>query len=61
MNKTQEDRSLTEVREWKEQCRQEGEGLTSTEYLEELHKIGEQIKNRYHIKLREVSLFHEKH
>jgi hypothetical protein len=56
MNSVREDRSLLEVREWKEQCRQEDEHLSPGEYLQKLHAIGEQMKARYHLHLQKVSL-----
>lgn len=56
MNNTQEDRSLLEVREWKEQCRLEDDGLTAKSYLEKVHEIAEQIKARYHVHLQKVSV-----
>ncbi len=58
MNNHREDQSLLEVREWKEQCRQEDEGLTPSAYLERIKAIAESIKSNYHIKLQKVSLSH---
>lgn len=55
-NKRQEDRSLLEVRAWKEQCQQEDARLTPTEYLEKIRKIAEQMKLTYHVKLEKMSL-----
>jgi uncharacterized FlgJ-related protein len=55
MNNRPEDRSLLEVREWKEQCRQEDQTLSPTEYLEKLRTISEQMKSHYHLHLQKVS------
>jgi hypothetical protein len=50
-NKYPEDPSLLEVREWKEQCRQENSQLTQTEYLEKLKKIAQTMSAQYHLNL----------
>jgi hypothetical protein len=49
-----EDKSLLEVREWKEQCRQETEHLTPEEYLNWLRTTTEQLLARYHLTLQVV-------
>ena len=54
MSSITEDHSLLEVREWKEQCRQEDQELTPKEYLEKLRHISEQMKARYHIQLQKI-------
>lgn len=49
-----EDRSLLEVREWKEQCRQETETLTSEEYLVWLRTVADELIAKYHLSLQIV-------
>lgn len=49
-----EDRSLLEVREWKEQCRQETENLTPEEYLAWLRKAADELIAKYHLSLQVV-------
>lgn len=53
MNKEtiKEDRSLLEVREWKEQCRQQSEQLTPEEYIAWIRAITEELLAKYHLKL----------
>lgn len=55
MNNFQEERSLLEVREWKEQCRLQDDGLPVSRYLEKVHVIAEEMKARYHIRLPKIS------
>ena len=57
-NIRQEDRSLLEVRTWKNQCQQEDDRLSPREYLEKMQRIAEQIKLTYHIKLQKVKRSH---
>ncbi len=57
MNSLQEDRSLLEVRGWKERCRQEDKDLSSVEDLEKLRKVSDQIKSRHRIQLRKVHFY----
>jgi uncharacterized FlgJ-related protein len=51
-----EDKSLLEVREWKEECRKDDENLSPKEYLEKLKKIAAEMKKKYNIHLQKVSL-----
>ena len=46
-----EDQSLLEVREWKEQCRQQTEQLTSEEYIAWIRAITEELLAKYHLTL----------
>ncbi len=56
MNNYNENKSLLEVREWKELCRQEDEGLSAKEYIEKIEKIAKSVKLRYNVVLRKVKL-----
>ena len=49
-----EDKSLLEVRGWKEECRIDDENLSPKEYLEKLKKIAEKMKGKYNIHLQKV-------
>jgi len=49
-----EDKSLLDVREWKEECRKDDENLSPKEYLEKLRKIAEEMKSKYNIHLQKV-------
>ncbi len=49
-----EDRSLLEVREWKEQCRQETENFTPEEYLTWIRKVADELIAKYHVSLQVV-------
>ncbi|MCP4374158.1 MAG: hypothetical protein GY797_39540 [Deltaproteobacteria bacterium] len=49
-----EDQSLLEVREWKEQCRQETEHFTPEEYITWIRAITEKLMAQYHLKLHVV-------
>ncbi len=55
-NKYPEDPSLLEVREWKEQCRQEESQLTQAEYLEKLQQVAQTVEAQYHINLQTQKL-----
>jgi len=50
----QEDRSLLEVREWKEQCHQLTEQLTPQEYLTWIRTITDELLKKYHLTLQVV-------
>lgn len=56
MNKRWEDRSLLEVREWKEQCRLEDQNLSMQEYIEKLQSVSDRMKAQYHIHLDRIHL-----
>jgi len=56
MIKYQEEPSLLEVREWKEQCRLERSQWTDEEYLKNLKEVAESLINQYQIKLRPATL-----
>jgi uncharacterized FlgJ-related protein len=56
MINNKEDKSLLEVREWKEECRKDDENLSPKEYLEKLRKISAEVKEKYNIHLQKVSL-----
>ncbi len=56
MTKYQEDPSLLEVRQWKEQCYQEDRHLTPEEYLNKLKRIAEEVKTKYHFNLPQMNL-----
>ena len=56
MIKYQEERSLLEVREWKEQCHLERKQWTNEEYLKNLKEIATQLITQYHIELRSPTL-----
>lgn len=56
MIENNEDRSLLEVREWKEKCRVEDENLSPQEYLKKLNIAANKLKNRYNIHLQKISL-----
>jgi len=56
MNKIREERSLLEVRKWKEQCRLEDQNLSPKEYLKKLRAISEKIKAQHNICLERVFL-----
>jgi hypothetical protein len=49
-----EDQSLLEVREWKEQCRQETEHFTPEEYLKWIRATTEKLMTQYNLKLQVV-------
>jgi len=55
MTKYQEEHSLLEVLEWKEQCRLEKSQRTNEEYLKNLKETVERLVNQYHIKLRSTT------
>jgi hypothetical protein len=56
MNNYQEERSLLEVREWKERCRLSNLHLTPEEYLSKLKQIAEEVKAKYHFNLPQMNL-----
>jgi hypothetical protein len=56
MTKYQEESSLLEVREWKEQCRLERSQWTDEEYLKNLKEVAASLINQYQIKLRPATL-----
>ncbi|OQW86384.1 MAG: hypothetical protein BWK78_10115 [Thiotrichaceae bacterium IS1] len=56
MTKYQEESSLLEVREWKEQCRLERSQWTDEEYLKNLKEVADSLIKLYHIKLRPATL-----
>ncbi len=56
MIKYQEEPSLLEVREWKEQCRLERSQWTDEEYLKNLKEVADSLIKLYHIKLRPASV-----
>lgn len=56
MTNYQEEPSLLEVRDWKEQCRLERSQWTDEEYLRNLKEVAENLINQYHIKLRPATL-----
>ncbi len=58
MYKNHEAKSLLEVREWKDQCREEDISLSPQAYLEKIKTIAEKIKLMYHIQLQKVSRDH---
>ncbi len=49
-----EDRSLLEVREWKEACRQQTEQLTPQEYLLWIRRITDELLKKYQLTLQVV-------
>lgn len=49
-----EDKSLSEVRSWKELCRQETEHLSFEEYSKKLKAVAEKLMNKFNLKLRTV-------
>ena len=49
MNNYQEEPSLLEVRQWKEQCRLERMQLTDEEYLKKLKEVSARLKAEYHL------------
>lgn len=56
MVENNEDRSVLEVREWKEKCRVEDENLSPKEYLEKLNIVMNKLKSKYNIHLQKISL-----
>ncbi len=54
MNSCEESKSLSEVREWKEQCYLEDKELIATAYLEKIRDVAKSVKLRYNIKLNKV-------
>ena len=50
----QEDQSLLEVREWKEQCRQETEHFTPEEYIKWIRATTEELIAKYHLRLEPI-------
>jgi hypothetical protein len=58
MSNYQESKSLAEVRQWKEQCRKEDDGLTNTAYIEKVKAVADSVKSKFNIKLKKV-LIHQ--
>lgn len=56
MDEFKEDRSLLEVREWKEKCYEENKDLTDAEYVDKLRTISEEMQKKYGYKLERVSI-----
>jgi len=56
MTNYQEEPSLLEVRQWKEQCYQEDRGLTNEEYLKKLEQLVERVSVEYQLNLPTVTL-----
>lgn len=53
---TKEDKSLLQVREWKEKCRQDAEHLSDTEYIKKIRATAEYIMKKYNFKLKKVKV-----
>ena len=56
MTNYQEEPSLLEVRQWKEQCYQEDRWLTNEEYLKKLEQLVERVSVEYQLNLPTVTL-----
>lgn len=55
MTNYQEEPSLLEVRQWKEQCRLERMQLTDEQYLKKLKEVTAKLKAEYHLNCQTVT------